>query len=72
MTNSPKRTMRPFLFRFAQPLPLGRANPLRHDRCRPTSQAFGDGVSINVLEAPANMLLATRITKIAQETTDDE
>jgi hypothetical protein len=64
--------MRPFLFRFARPIPLAPANPLRDDHYLQTSQVLGDGVWIEVLDVPANILSATRLTEVAQETTDDE
>jgi len=72
MTSSPTRTMRPFLVRFAQPLPVAPANRLRYDRYRQISQVFVDGVWIDALDVPANQPPSTRFTRAAQETTDDE
>ena len=72
MTNSPTRTMRPFLARFAQPLPAAPASRLRYDRDRQISQVFVDGFWIDALDVPVSQLPATRCTKVAQETTDDE
>ena len=72
MTNNRTLTMRPFLVRFAQPLPVAPANRSRYDHDRQLSRAFVGGVWIDAFDAPANQPPATRFTKVAQETTDDE
>lgn len=63
--------MRPFLFRFAEPIPDQTTNPLRYDSHRQISQVLIEGKWIDGPDAPGESIPATRITATRRETTDD-
>ena len=61
----------PFLARFANALPETTAEPVRYDESRQLAQIQVDGSWVDARKAPrvADM---TRVTKVRNETTDDE
>jgi hypothetical protein len=61
----------PFLARFANALPNTTAEPIRYDKTRQVAQVQINGSWIDAREAPRTSGM-TRVTKVANETTDDE
>jgi len=62
----------PFLFRFAQPMPEVPLRPLRYDGVRQISQMLIDGRWVDSPDASVELIRATRFTRVARETSDDE
>lgn len=63
--------MRPFLFRFAEPIPDHATNLLRYDSQRQISQMLIAGNWIDSPDAAGKPMADTRITRVRRETTDD-
>ena len=63
---------RPFLLRFAKPIPEEPSLRLRYDAGRQIAQVLQNGEWIDTPEAVIETTGGTRKTAVAQETTDDE
>lgn len=63
--------MRPFLFRFAKPMPEQKVYPVRYDARRQISQVLVDGNWIDGPDSPCEFVQSTRVTATQRETTDD-
>ena len=61
----------PFLARFANPLPETIAEPINYDETRQVAQIRFDGSWVDARKA-RQMAGMTRVTKVRNETTDDE
>jgi hypothetical protein len=59
----------PFLAKFADPLPDTNAEPIRYDETRQVAQVQVDGDWVDARKPTCGM---TRVTKVRNETTDDE
>jgi len=67
---SSSQTKTPLIARSKMPLNSPPVDLLRYDKARQRSQAFVAGVWVDSTQAPVK-LAATRMTKVANETTDD-
>lgn len=65
-------SIRPFIAAFSFRLPSGSGHVFRYDEARQQSQVLADGVWRDAVVVPGGVGTSTRMTKIAQETTDDE
>ena len=63
---------KPFLTRYAEPLSGARRTSHRYDEVRQVSQVLVDGVWVDASEARMAVERDTRMTKVHQETTDDD
>lgn len=61
----------PFLARFANALPDTAAEPIRYDETRQVAEVQVDGSWVDARNAPRTSGM-TRVTKVRNETTDDE
>jgi hypothetical protein len=62
----------PFLFRFAEPIPEAPLLPVRYDGRRQLSQVLVDGRWVDSPDVSVEVMRATRFTRVARETSDDE
>lgn len=62
----------PFIFGFGRKLPDVPHHPLRYDAERQISQVLIEGRWVDTPDASGHLMASSRITKIGQETTDDE
>ena len=69
MSNS---SIRPFIAAFSSPLPPDSGRTFRYDATRQQSQVLVDGAWNDAAAVPGGIGPSTRMTKVAQETTDDE
>lgn len=69
MSNS---SIRPFIAAFSYLLPSDSRRALRYDEARQQSQVLANGVWIDAAAFIGEIGPNTRMTKVAQETTDDE
>lgn len=65
------RDLRPFLFRFAQPIPDQVRTPMRYDSQRQVSQVLIEGKWVDGPDAIPASAGATTFTRVHRETTDD-
>lgn len=77
MMNDPcaarRRTVRPFLLRFGEPIMQNPGAPLIYDPQRQIVRALVGGRWLDAADLSAKMLgPGTRITRVERETTDDE
>lgn len=63
---------RPFIIRFATPIEGSEPQPLRYDTNRQISQLLVDGLWLDATNAGITAGGSTRITRVQNETTDDE
>jgi len=63
---------RPFILRFATPIGHAVHETLRYDEMRQLSQILVGGVWLDAATARQPGGCSTRLTKVHQETTDDE
>lgn len=63
--------LRPFIARVAVPLEPGAFEKVRYDEQRQVSLIFVKGAWVDATTAPRASISATRMTKVARETTDD-
>lgn len=61
----------PFLARFANPLPDTITDPIRYDETRQIAQVHFNGGWVDAPKTPRTLGM-TRVTKVRNETTDDE
>ena len=63
--------MTPFILRFAQQIPASYPQALRYDAQRQIAQILENGKWVDTPDAREKVRQATRLTKVAAETTDD-
>ncbi len=62
----------PFIFQFAQQMARVPSRSLRYDATRQISQVLINGRWVDGPDAFGEPMASTRLTKVRQETTDDE
>jgi hypothetical protein len=65
-------SMGPFIALFATRIEPGHAEKIRYDQQRQLSEVFVDGKWVDAAASVAPLTVGTRVTKVSQETTDDE
>lgn len=65
-------SLKPFLLRFAEPLPETTPQKLRYDVARQVAQVLVNGSWVDTPDALDSAMHSTRVTKVVAETTDDQ
>jgi hypothetical protein len=69
---TPKKLAEPFLMRFSEPIRRTEVPPARYNTARSMVQVLVDGNWVDAPDTFETVICPTRITKIHNETTDDQ